>query len=104
MTQSVSSTAACDSVQVGLCQLHNRGLHLDFDVLRWSKMVEIWGTQNETKNSPQLNVSRHLRTATAPRKQLQPAKSGTLLMGCVRASGAPDSSRRQPETTHEVFS
>ena len=25
-------------------------------------------------------------------------------MWCVRASGAPDSSRRQPETTHEVSS
>ena len=25
-------------------------------------------------------------------------------MGCVTASGAPDSSRRHPEGTHEVFS
>ena len=25
-------------------------------------------------------------------------------MGCLTASGAPDSSRRHPEATHEVFS
>ena len=33
-----------------------------------------------------------------------PRNSGTLLMGCVTASGAPDSSRRHTEATHEVFS
>ena len=31
-------------------------------------------------------------------------KTDALLMGCVRVSGAPDSSRRQPEKTYKVFS
>ena len=46
---------ACDSLQVGLPQVH-KGLHLDVEVLRWSKLDESGGTQNETKNNPQLNV------------------------------------------------
>ena len=33
-----------------------------------------------------------------------PRNSGTVLMGYVTASGAPDSSRRHPQATHEVFS
>ena len=33
-----------------------------------------------------------------------PRNQGTLLMECVKASGAPGSSRREPKTTHEVFS
>ena len=33
-----------------------------------------------------------------------PRNSGTLLMGCVTASGAPGSSCRHPEATQEVFS
>ena len=32
-----------------------------------------------------------------------PQNSGALLMGCVTASGAPDSSRRHPKATLEVF-
>ena len=32
-----------------------------------------------------------------------PRNRATLCMGCVRASGAQGSNRRQPETTHEVF-
>ena len=50
--------AACDSLQIGRLQVLNRGLHLDFQVLEWSKLVEfeIWGSQNETKNKPQLKV------------------------------------------------
>ena len=35
---------------------------------------------------------------------ISPRNSGTLLMRCVTASGVPDSSRRHPEATHEVFS
>ena len=33
-----------------------------------------------------------------------PRNWDTLPMGCVRASGVPDSSRRHPEIAHEVFS
>ena len=43
---------ACNSLQIGLPQVLNRGLHLDFEVLQWSKLDEIWGTQNETKTAP----------------------------------------------------
>ena len=32
-----------DSLQIVFCQVLNRGLHLDFDVLQWSKLVEILG-------------------------------------------------------------
>ena len=68
-------------------------------------MVETWGTQNEAKYNPQLNVFHF----TCGQLQLltsnsSPRNSGTLLMGCVTASGAPDSNRRHPAATHEVFS
>ena len=43
---------ACDSLQIGRLQVLNRGLHLDFEVLQWSKLVEIWGTQKRDKNQP----------------------------------------------------
>ena len=53
---SVSSTAACDSLQIGRPPFLNRAPHLDFGVIEWSKMIDIWGTQNETKTDPQLDV------------------------------------------------
>ena len=43
---------AFDSLQIGRLQVLNKGLHLDFEVLQWSKLVDIWGTQNETKKQP----------------------------------------------------
>ena len=46
----------CDSLEIGRPQVLNRDLHLDFEVLQWSKLVEICGTQNETKMTPQLSV------------------------------------------------
>ena len=54
--RSILPTAACESLQIGSPRFLNRGLHLDFEVLQLSKLVEIWGTQNETKKNPQLNV------------------------------------------------
>ena len=53
---SVSSTAACDYLRIGRPPFLNRALHLDFGVIGCSKMIDIWGTQNETKTDPQLNV------------------------------------------------
>ena len=47
----VSSTAACDPLQTGRSP-SNVGLHLDFGVLQWSKMVEARRTQNEAKHNP----------------------------------------------------
>ena len=47
---------ACDFLQSGRPQVLNRGLPLNFEVLQWSKLVEICGTQNATKIKPQLNV------------------------------------------------
>ena len=46
----------CDSLHIGRPQVLNRGLHLGYEVLQWSNLVEIWGTQNKTKITPQLNV------------------------------------------------
>ena len=69
------------------------------------KLVDIWGTKNETKNKPPTEclhfTRRQLQLLTSKNS---PRNSGTLLMGCVNASGAPDSSRRHPGATHEVFS
>ena len=52
--QSVSSTTACDSLRIGFCQVLNRGLlHLDFEVLQWSKLVEKLGyTKLDEKHAP----------------------------------------------------
>ena len=43
------------------------------EVLQWSKLDGFWGTQNETKTTPNCTFALHLLTATAPHKQLQPA-------------------------------
>ena len=62
-------------------------------------------TQNEATPPPQLNVC----TSVAELQLLtsnhlySPRNRGTLLMVCVRVSVAPDSTRRLPEMTHEVF-
>ena len=40
---SVPSTAARGSLQFSFCQVLNGGLYLDFEVLRWSKLVEFLG-------------------------------------------------------------
>ena len=52
----VSSTAAFGSLQIGHPHVLNGCLHLDFEVLQRSKLVEIRKTQYETKDNPQLNV------------------------------------------------
>ena len=57
VTLSVSSTEeVVILIRLASDQVLNRGLHLHLEVLQWSKLVEIWGTQNETNNNPQLNV------------------------------------------------
>ena len=70
----------------------------------WSKLVEIWGIRNEIDNkSPteRLHVTcRQLQHLTSNHN---PRNRGTLLVGCVRASGATDSSRSQPGITDDVF-
>ena len=43
VTQSVSSTEFGYSLQVGLCQFLNGDLHLDYEVLRWSKLAKGFG-------------------------------------------------------------
>ena len=47
----VSSTSACDYLQMCCPQFLNGGLHLDFEVLQWLKLIEIRKTQNETKKT-----------------------------------------------------
>ena len=49
-------TATCASFDIDLPQVLNRGLHLDIEVLQWSKSVGVWSAQNETKTSLQLTV------------------------------------------------
>ena len=70
----------------------------------WSK---IGVHKMRQKSTPNWTFALHLRTLTAMElltSNNSPRNSGTLLMGCVTASGAPRSSRRHPEATHEVFS
>ena len=67
--------------------------------------AKFYGTHNETKKQPPTErlhfTCGQLQLLT---NNYRPQNWGTLLMRCMRASGAPDSSRRQPETTQEVFS
>ena len=49
---SVSSTAACDSLQIGRSYFLNGGLHLDFGLLQWLQLVKIRKAQNERKTTP----------------------------------------------------
>ena len=58
--------------------------------------------KSRQKTTPNQTFALYLWTATAPHKQLQqPGKLGDVSDG---PSGAPKSSRMQPETTHELFS
>ena len=74
----------------------------DFEAIESSKLGDIWSTQDETKKQPRTERL-HFTCGQLARNQRSP-NSGMLLMGCVRVLGAPDSGRRLPETTHEVFS
>ena len=49
VAKSASSTKAVILFRLAfrLSPFLNRGLHLDFEVLQWLKLVEIWGTLNE---------------------------------------------------------
>ena len=80
---------------------------------RWSKLVENWHTYTkwDKKQRPKTERLHLLRSisladsdsaaqATRTTREIE----GKFLMGGVRASGAPDSRRKRPETTHEVFS
>ena len=99
---------SCDSLLTGLCQVPNRGLHLDF----WGvAVVEIGRNLGYTKWDKKTTPNWTLYYSSLADRYIQRLKSnysprnwGTLLMGCARPSGAPDISRRRPKTTHEVFS
>ena len=56
VTQSVSSTAADDSLQIDFCQVLNRSVYLDFEVLQWSKICRNFGHTKWDKNNAQQNV------------------------------------------------
>ena len=87
-------------LEIDLPPVLDRGLHLD--LFGGAPVVEIgpnfWGARNETKTQPPTCGKLQLLTDT-----YSPGNWGMLLMGCVRASSAPDGSRRHPETTHEVL-
>ena len=97
---------ACHYLQIGRLQVLNGGLHLDFEVLQRSRLVENWGMIHKMRQKTTPTERLHF---TCGQLQLltsndSPGNPGTLLMGCVTASGVPDSSRRHPEATHDVFS
>ena len=69
---------ACASRQSQIGRLHvfnTGGLHLDFEVLQWSKLVEIGRAQNETKPNPQLIVcTSHADSYSSSRRGRAPHK------------------------------
>lgn len=97
----VSSTAARDSLQIDRPRLLNGGLHLEFGLLQWLKFVENQKTQNETKNNPQPKVCTSLSDSNFTYNSSPKATTAREIEAGVCA---PGSSRRLPETTHEVFS
>ena len=70
------STVACDYLQISSHRFHNRGLHLDFEVLQWSKLIENGVRVHivRQKTTPNGTFALRLRTATTHHKQLQPTK------------------------------
>ena len=70
--------------------LYPQQLVILFRLLQWQQLVDICGSQHETKSHPKLNVCTPLRTATAAHKHLRPAKSRHAPdevcggVGCVR--------------------
>ena len=48
---------ACDSLQIGLPQILNRGLHLDVEVLQWSKFDEFGVTRRKQPPSERLHFT-----------------------------------------------
>lgn len=98
--------------RLAACRLSTECTHLDLGVLQWSKLVAFFGRpkmRQKTKTTP-ITESLHFICRQlfvlliSPQATKAPLKRGTLLLGHVRASGAPDTSREHPETAHEVFS
>ena len=102
---SITSTSAGESLQIGLRQVINRGLSYTSTLRCWSGRD--WSNLGYTKWDEKQHPTEHLDFAWWQLKRLTrnygPRSCETLLMGCVRESRARDSSRRQPETHHEVF-
>ena len=104
LTHSVASTIiARDSIEIGRPHFFNGGIHLDFWVLQWSKIVA--NTKQDQKNDPQLKLLHSTRGGyTYSQERHSPRNRDTLNMRCMKVSGALGSSRRQPEMSHEVIS
>ena len=95
-------TAACDCLEIDYPQVINGGVHLDYGgaaVVETGRNSE--GMRQKTTPNWKHSTCRQLELSASKHS---PRSRGTLLMECVRAPGVPDSSRRLPETTHEVFS
>ena len=52
-TPIVASASTRGSIHIGRPRFFNGGLHLDFGVLQWSKIVEV---QDEARNNSQLDL------------------------------------------------
>ena len=106
VTQSVSSTErVVKELWFSSDWLFSRGLYPGF----WGAAVVEVGrnlgyTQGDKKHPP--TECLHFTCGQLQRLtgNYSPQNWGKLLMGRVRALRTPDGSRRQPETTHEVFS
>ena len=104
----VSSTAVCDSLQIGRPYFLGGGLYLDFMVLRWSNWSKFGRHKMRQKKQPPTErlpfTCGQLQLLTS---NDSPQNRVTLLMRYRYVLGrwVPDSSRRQPETMYyEVFS
>ena len=94
----------CDSRQIGRLQVLDRSLHLDLEVLQWSKFLSKFGVHKMRQKPPaNRTFALYLGTGTDSHKKQQPSKFRDALDGVCDGSGAHDSSRRQPDATHEVF-
>ena len=102
MVQSVQPTAACYSLQIGRCQVLNRGLHLDhYKKLQWSKLVKIGVHKMRNKKlNPQLNVSTSLADSYSASQELHPAEWRNAPDGVCKGVGC---ARQQSKTVTRCF-
>ena len=65
-------TAACVLLEIDFPQVVNRDIHVDLEVLQSSKLVDLYGAQDETKTKPQLTVLSSLKDNRSSHSKVQP--------------------------------
>lgn len=100
VNQSRSSTACCDSLQIGFRQLLNRGIYIEVVVLQRSKFgtrkMKLNPTPPHSLHSTCRQLMRSFQSSHTPRNRAM------HLLGSVRTSGAPHN-RRLPEKLTRCF-